>query len=212
MVKLIKFTALLLAAVFTAEAQAGFYPQTTVLQSTGANLHVNIDSAPTTAVTQSGTWNLGITSALPTGSNVIGGVTQSGGPWTVSAASLPLPTGASTSANQTTAITSLASIDTKLTSPLSIKPPVNTTGSASQTTVTTTASTLTAPANATGFILQNDSVSGDCVRWRVGATATATAGIILFPTDSSPEVHLGANVSVASCSGTQTINIQWIAQ
>jgi len=37
----------------------------------------------------------------------------------ISAASLPLPTGASTSANQTTANSSLSSIDTKLTAPLS---------------------------------------------------------------------------------------------
>lgn len=38
----------------------------------------------------------------------------------ISATSLPLPTGAATSANQTTANTSLASIDSKLTSPLSV--------------------------------------------------------------------------------------------
>jgi len=43
----------------------------------------------------------------------------------VSAASLPLPTGAATSANQTAANTSLASIDTKLTSPLTVANPVN---------------------------------------------------------------------------------------
>lgn len=38
----------------------------------------------------------------------------------ISAASLPLPTGAATSANQTTANASLSSIDSKLTSPLSV--------------------------------------------------------------------------------------------
>lgn len=38
----------------------------------------------------------------------------------ISAASLPLPSGAATSANQSTANTSLASIDTKLTSPLAV--------------------------------------------------------------------------------------------
>lgn len=47
-------------------------------------------------------------------------VTDNGGSLTVDAISLPLPSGAATSANQTTANTSLSSIDSKLTSPLSI--------------------------------------------------------------------------------------------
>lgn len=51
-------------------------------------------------------------------------VTQSTTPWVVSAASLPLPTGAATSALQTTGNASLASIDTKLTSPLSVTGPL----------------------------------------------------------------------------------------
>lgn len=41
-------------------------------------------------------------------------------PVAISASSLPLPTGAATSANQTTANASLASIDSKLTSPLAV--------------------------------------------------------------------------------------------
>lgn len=53
----------------------------TVVQSAGANLHVDVDNFPATQP--------------------------------ISAVSLPLPTGASTSANQTTANTSLASIDSK---------------------------------------------------------------------------------------------------
>lgn len=142
----------------------------------------------------------------------------------VSAASLPLPTGASTAANQSTGNTSLASIDGKILttangikvdvqSTTAPKAPVNSTGSFTQNAaITTTAATLTAPGNAIGFILQNDSVSSDCVRWKIGSAATATTGLILFPTDATPEVHSGANVSIASCSGTQTINIQWISQ
>jgi hypothetical protein len=55
-----------------------------------------------------------IANALPAGSNVIGAVTQSG-TWTVQQGTPPwtfsLPTGASTSANQTTMITSLQLID-----------------------------------------------------------------------------------------------------
>ncbi len=45
-------------------------------------------------------------------------------PVPVSAASLPLPTGAATAANQATEIASLASIDTKLTSPLAVTGPL----------------------------------------------------------------------------------------
>jgi hypothetical protein len=46
---------------------------TTVTQASGANLHVNVDSAPTTAVTKSGTWNVdSIVGALPAGNNNVG--------------------------------------------------------------------------------------------------------------------------------------------
>lgn len=40
-------------------------------------------------------------SPLPAGSNTIGAVTQASGPWSISATSLPLPTGAASAANQT---------------------------------------------------------------------------------------------------------------
>ena len=75
-------------------------------------------------VSQSGTWNVG----LSTGSNTVGKVDQGTGgasAWKVdgsavtqpvSAVSLPLPSGAATSANQTTANSSLSSIDGKLNS------------------------------------------------------------------------------------------------
>jgi hypothetical protein len=51
------------------------------------------------AVTQSGTWNVTVNAALPTGANVIGAVTQSG-TWTVSGAVTP----ADSAANPTTTI------------------------------------------------------------------------------------------------------------
>lgn len=75
----------------------------TVVQSSGANLHVNVDSMPTTTVTgtvaatQSGTWNI---------NNVSGTVS--------------LPTGASTSSLQTTGNTSLSSIDSHIPSGLTV--------------------------------------------------------------------------------------------
>lgn len=92
----------------------------TAVQASGANLHVNVDSAPTTAVTGtffqatqpvSGTF---FQATQP----VSGTFFQATQP--VSAASLPLPTGAATAANQTTANASLSSIDGKLTSPLAV--------------------------------------------------------------------------------------------
>jgi hypothetical protein len=49
---------------------------------------------------------------------------QGTSPWVVSAASLPLPTGASTSALQTSGNASLVSIDSKLTSPLTVTGPL----------------------------------------------------------------------------------------
>jgi hypothetical protein len=78
----------------------------TVVQPTGTNLHVVVDTAPTTSVT--------------------GTFFQATQP--VSAAALPLPAGAATSALQTTANTSLSSIDTKLTNPLPVSGTVTTGG------------------------------------------------------------------------------------
>ena len=84
-------------------------------------------------VTQSGVWSTGRTWTLSfatdevdvSGSSVsitnfplTFGVTQSTSPWVISAASLPLPSGAATSALQTSGNASLTSIDSKLTSPL----------------------------------------------------------------------------------------------
>ena len=102
----------------------------TVTQATGSNLHVVVDagsavighvimdSGSTTAVTGN------VTVVQPTGTNlhvvVDGSVAVTGTFWQatqpISAASLPLPTGASTSALQTTGNSSLSSIDGKLNS------------------------------------------------------------------------------------------------
>jgi len=81
---------------------------------------VSVNNFPATqAVTQSGTWNI---------NNLSG--------------TISLPTGASTSANQATQITSLASIDSKLTSPLAV------TGTFFQTTQPISAVSLPLPSNA----------------------------------------------------------------
>lgn len=147
----------------------------------------------------------------------------------VSAASLPLPTGAATSANQTTGNTSLASIDGKLASlgqktmagsePVVIASdqsaiptaaPINSNGSASSTTVST-AATITKPANAVGFILQNDAASTDYIRWcDANSTASTTVGSVLQPGQDTGYVPMSKNLSVCAHSGTQNYNIQWV--
>jgi hypothetical protein len=116
----------------TANAGTGNF---TVAQSSGANLHVNVDNFPATqpvsgtvAVTQSTSpWVVSGAVTANAGSGtftVAGTVTANAGTGTftvdasghtvpISAVSLPLPTGASTSALQTTGNTSLSSIDSK---------------------------------------------------------------------------------------------------
>jgi hypothetical protein len=123
----------------------------TVTQATGTNLHTVVDSAPTTAVTQSGTW------------------TVSNNP--VAAAS------------------------------------------GSQTTGTvSTVITLTAPANAQGFILQNLGTSTANLRFAIGATATTTLGMQLAPGQDSGYVPAGANISLVAESSTQNYNVQWVVK
>ena len=81
----------------------------TVVQTTGSNLHVNIDNFPATqAVTQSGIWSTrtqdGSGNAITSTSNALDiNLKTSSITLPVSAVSLPLPTGAATSANQTNA-------------------------------------------------------------------------------------------------------------
>jgi hypothetical protein len=88
---------------------------------------VSIASMPSTPVTgtfwqatqpvsNTGTFSTQATLSAET-TKVIGTVNQGTSPWAVSAASLPLPTGASTSALQTTGNTSLTTINTTLGSP-----------------------------------------------------------------------------------------------
>lgn len=100
----------------------------------------------TVAATQSGTWDIGTLSTITnvvhvddnSGSLTVDGTvaaTQSG-TWNITniSGTVSLPTGAATSALQTTANTSLASIDSKLTSPLAI---ANTSRSTSGTILNT---------------------------------------------------------------------------
>lgn len=108
-----------------------------------------------------------------------------------------LPTGAATAANQTSPTT-----------PINL----NGSGSGAAPTVDGTPVTLTAPANAIGFILMNIDTSTTNMRWAVGRTATATLGQQLQPGRSSDFVPVGANVSIIAESGTVTYDVQWISR
>ncbi len=88
---------------------------------------------------------------------------------------------------------------------------VNGSGSAAADTVSTVI-TLTAPANATGFILMNMDTSTANIRWAIGRTAAIDLGQQLQPGRDSNFVPCGGNVSLVAESGTQSYDIQWISQ
>lgn len=104
----------------------------------------------------------------------------------VTVAASALPTGASTSANQSTANTSLASIDSKLTSPIQV---VTTTAKGtltdrSGTAQATSASIIAANANRRYLFIQN--LSGSKMYINFGAAATVdTNSILLQPNGGS---------------------------
>jgi hypothetical protein len=163
-------------------------------------------------VSQSGTWNL---------LNITGTVS--------------LPTGASTSALQTATNASLASIDTKtpalgqalaaasvpvvltaaqLTAltPSALGAPGGASGNSPGSTTVSTAATITAPANAMGFVLMNLDTSTANVRYRIGGTAAAANGQQLQPGRDTGFIPCKANISICAESGTQNYDIQWVIQ
>lgn len=81
-------------------------------------------------------------------------------------------------------------------------------GSQANGTVSTVI-TLTAPANALGFILYAEDANTDSLRYAVGATATTTLGLALQAGRDSGFVPCSANVSLVAVSGTQSYQIQW---
>ena len=87
----------------------------------------------------------------------------------------------------------------------------NASGSAAAATVSTV-TTLTAPANAVGFILMNLDTSTTNMRWSLGRTASTTLGQQLQPGRDSGFVPSGANISIIAESGTVNYDVQWISQ
>lgn len=98
-------------------------------------------------------------------------------------------------------------------SSVQVKDAVNVTasGSAAAATVSTVA-TLTAPANAVGFVLQCLDTSTANIRWAIGRTASATLGQQLQPGRDTGFIPSGANVTICAESGTQNYDIQWVSQ
>lgn len=90
------------------------------------------------------------------------------------------------------------------------KAPVNAAGNSPGTTTVSTVATITAPANAVGFILMNLDSSSANIRYRIGATATSSSGQQLQPGRDTGYVPCAANISICAESGTQDYDIQWI--
>lgn len=177
----------------------------TVTQGTGTNLHAVLDAGSAIAgkvgidQTTPGTTNgVQVNAALPAGTNLLGkvGIDQTT-PGTTNGVQInaALPAGTNT----------IGTVKTIA--------PIDSTAAFSQTSVTTTASTISAPANAVKVLIQGDSSNTDCIRWRFdGTAATATVGMVAQPGQDSGEMTTGMSVSVASCSGTQKVNVQYFAQ
>ena len=163
----------------TANAGTGNF---TVVQATAANLNATVTG--TVGASQSGTWNI---------NNISGTVS--------------LPTGAATSANQSTANASLASIDSKLTSPLAIQggnsTAVKVDGSATTQPVSGTITANAGSGNftvvqATGTNLHTVVDSGN-----VTATISGTPNVAVT---SLPSIPAGSNL-IGSVSVNGTANV-----
>ena len=156
----------------TANAGTGNF---TVTQATGSNLHVVVDTAPTTTVTgtvaatQSGTWNV---------TNVSGTVS--------------LPTGASTEATLTKLPVAQASTTSGQSGPL-VQGAV-TTAAPTYTTATTNPLSLT-----TGGALRTDS---SATTQPVSGTITANAGTGSFTVVQSTAANLRAQTAAESATGS----------
>lgn len=183
----------------TANAGTGTF---TVGQATGSNLHVVVDTAPTTAVTQSGTWtvqpgntanttpwlatiNQGGNSATVTGSNALkvdgSAVTQP-----ISAVSLPLPTGAATSAKQPALGTAgFASSDV-----LSVQ------GITSMTPLKVDGSGVTQPVSGTVAATQSGA-------WNIGNITGTVSLPIGASTSANQTTELGYLASIVTNTGVQ---------
>ena len=230
------------------------------LDSSGRQI-MGTSAAVIGGVTQSGTWNVTNVSgtvSLPTGAATAAkqpALGTAGTPSTdvitvqgrsgmtalvvdgsavtqpVSAVSLPLPSGASTSALQTTGNSTLSAIAAQLPATLGqktsansmavvissdqsavlTKGPTNATPSLASGTATTTPTAVTAPSNTVTVMIQALDTNTANLRVAFGATCSSSNGWQLQP-GRSETLDVGANASICSESGSQGYVVQWIAQ
>lgn len=77
-------------------------------------------------------------------------------------------------------------------------------------TATGAAESEAAPADAVGFILSADDANTANIRWRIGGTASATAGHELQPGRDTGYIPAGVNLSIYAVSGSQTYQLTWV--
>lgn len=161
---------------------------------------------------QSGTWNINNVSgtvSLPTGAALDASVTTVQG--TVAAGTAATKSELSGGVYNSTLPTltngqqAATQVDTK--GRILVGP--NTSGSHTTGNVSTVI-TLTAPANAAGFLLQASDANGANMRWAVGSTATTSLGNQLQPGRDTGYVPMAADISIVSESGTNEYQVQWI--
>lgn len=136
-------------------------------------------------------------------------VTQSAGPWTmnqtqVGGTSITLGSKVSASSYPVVIASDQAAIATKS--------PLNATASAvTNATISTTPTSITAATNAVEVLVQANDTNSANLRVAIGTTCSSSLGIQLQP-GRSETFHTSQNLSVCSESGTQTVNVQWMAQ
>lgn len=163
----------------------------------GASIPVVLPATQITALTPPSTVAISSLPSLPAGSNAIGSITNTSfaatqsGTWNITniSGTVSLPTGAATSANQTTANTSLSSIDGKLPASLGAKSPANsisvTQAFAATSTLTNVASSATSVSllaannNRKTAIILNDSTSDLYVTLNASAASTTNYSLFL---------------------------------
>ncbi len=97
------------------------------------------------------------------------------------------------------------------------KPPVNSNGSVSSNSVTTSESSVAAPANAIGVIIEGESGNAGNIRWGISNSSSSilssTVGVLTEPGRDSGFVPVGAGAYVhliSVAAGTNNADIQWV--
>lgn len=204
---------------------------TSALQTTGNTSLSNIDAGVPEALGQT---TMAASMPVTIASDQSAVPASQSGTWNITniSGTVSLPTGAATSANQTTANTSLSNIDAGVPAALgqttmsasmpvtlasdqtavATKAPLSAGGAFQEdATVTTVAESFTATANSVEVICQAPSSNTANVRVKIGGSASSTSGFILEP-GRDVTYHSSSNISYAAESGTQAFHCQFIAQ